>query len=37
MKFIALNYNYDLNKMSQIGRKWAYEVYKNNENYLTFY
>jgi len=31
MKFIALNYNYDLNKMSQIGRKWAYEVYKNNE------
>jgi len=31
MKFIALNYNYDLNKMSQIGRKWAYEVYKNNK------
>lgn len=31
MKFIALNYNYDLNKMSQIGRKWAFDVYKNKE------
>lgn len=31
MKFIALNYNYDLDKMYNIGRKWAYDVYKNNE------
>jgi hypothetical protein len=31
MKFIALNYNYDLNKMSDIGRKWAFDVYKNND------
>jgi hypothetical protein len=31
MKFIALNYNYDLGKMSDIGRKWAYDVYKNND------
>ena len=31
MKFIALNYNYDLSKMSDIGRKWAFDVYKNNE------
>lgn len=31
MKYIALNYNYDLNKMSNIGRKWAFDVYKNYE------
>ena len=31
MKFIALNYNYDLKKMSDIGRKWAFDIYKNNE------
>jgi hypothetical protein len=31
MKFIALNYNYDLKKMSDIGRKWAFDVYKNND------
>jgi hypothetical protein len=31
MKFIALNYNYNLNKMSEIGRKWAFDVYKNSE------
>ncbi len=31
MKFIALNYNYNLAKMSEIGRKWAYDVYKNND------
>jgi hypothetical protein len=31
MKFIALTYNYDLNKMSDIGRKWAFDVYKNND------
>lgn len=31
MRFIALNYNYDLEKMSDIGRKWAYDVYKNND------
>jgi len=31
MKFIALNYSYDLGKMSEIGRKWAYDVYKNND------
>jgi len=31
MKFIALNYNYDLKKMSDIGRKWAFEVYKNHD------
>jgi hypothetical protein len=31
MKFIALNYNYNLDKMSEIGRKWAYDVYKNND------
>jgi hypothetical protein len=31
MKYIALNYNYNLDKMSEIGRKWAYDVYKNND------
>jgi len=31
MKFIALNYNYDLGKMSDIGRKWAFDVYRNND------
>jgi hypothetical protein len=31
MKFIALNYNYNLDKMSEIGRKWAYDVYKNDD------
>lgn len=29
MKFIALNYDYDLNKLSRIGRRWTYNVYKN--------
>jgi hypothetical protein len=36
MKFIALNYNYDLGKMSEIGRKWAYDVYKNNDFILEY-
>jgi hypothetical protein len=36
MKFIALNYNYDLGKMSEIGRKWAYDVYKNNDFILDY-
>jgi len=36
MKYIALNYNYNLDKMSDIGRKWAYDVYKNNE-FITEY
>jgi|688.fasta_scaffold17709_7 hypothetical protein len=36
MKFIALNYSYDLQKMSEIGRKWAYDVYKNNEFILEY-
>lgn len=31
MKYIALNYNYNLDKMSEIGRKWAYDVYKNSD------
>ena len=31
MKFIALNYSYNLDKMSEIGRKWAYDVYKNDD------
>jgi hypothetical protein len=31
MKFIALNYNYNLSKMADIGRKWAFDVYKNND------
>lgn len=31
MKFIALNYNYDLGKMSDIGRKWVFDVYQNND------
>jgi hypothetical protein len=36
MKFIALNYNYDLGKMSDIGRKWAFNVYKNH-NFICDY
>lgn len=31
MKFIALTYNYDLGKLSDIGRKWAEEVYGGKE------
>jgi hypothetical protein len=31
MKFIALNYNYNLKKLSDIGRKWAFDVYKDND------
>ena len=31
MKFIALTYNYDLTKLSDIGRKWSFDVYKNKE------
>lgn len=31
MKFIALTYDYDLGKLSEIGRKWSYNVYKNKE------
>lgn len=31
MKFIALTYNYNLEKLSEIGRKWANNVYKNND------
>ena len=36
MKFIALNYNYNLDKMSEIGRKWAYDVYKDNEFIMDY-
>jgi hypothetical protein len=31
MKYIALNYSYDLNKMVDIGRKWAFDIYKNDD------
>jgi len=31
MKIIALTYNYDLNKLSDIGRKWAKDVYGGKE------
>jgi len=31
MKVIALTYNYDLNKLADIGRKWAVDVYKNKD------
>ena len=31
MKVIALTYNYDLSKLSDIGRKWAKDVYGNKE------
>jgi hypothetical protein len=36
MKFIALNYNYNLEKLSNIGRKWAFDVYKDN-NFINEY
>jgi len=36
MKFIALNYKYNLDKMSEIGRKWSYDVYKNDEFILDY-
>jgi hypothetical protein len=36
MKFIALTYDYDLNKLSQIGRKWSFDVYK-NKNFIFDY
>lgn len=31
MKFIALTYDYNLGKLSEIGRKWAFDVYKNKD------
>lgn len=31
MKVIALNYSYDLKKLSDIGRVWAKDVYKNKD------
>lgn len=31
MKVIALTYNYDLNKLADIGRRWAKDVYKNKD------
>lgn len=31
MKYIALNYSYNLNKMVDIGRKWAFDIYKNDD------
>lgn len=31
MKVIALVFNYNLNKLSEIGRKWAFDVYKNED------
>lgn len=36
MKIIALNYNYNLDKMSEIGRKWAYDVYKNYDFIMDY-
>ena len=36
MKFIALTYDYDLGKLSQIGRKWSFDVYK-NKNFIFDY
>jgi hypothetical protein len=36
MKFIALNYNYNLDKMSEIGRKWAYDVYKDYDFIMDY-
>jgi len=36
MKVIALTYNYDLNKLSEIGRKWAKNVY-GNKDYIFEY
>lgn len=36
MKFIALNYNYNLDKLNEIGRKWAFDVYK-NEDFIAEY
>ena len=31
MRVIALTYNYNLNKLSNIGRTWSHNVYKNKE------
>jgi hypothetical protein len=36
MKVIALNYNYDLKKLSEIGRVWAKDVYV-NKDYISNY
>jgi hypothetical protein len=36
MKYIALTYDYDLSKLSDIGRKWSFDVYK-DKNFIFDY
>lgn len=36
MKCIALTYDYDLKKLSEIGRTWAFDVYKNKDHIFEY-
>ena len=36
MRYIALTYDYDLSKLSDIGRKWSFDVYK-DKNFIFDY